>query len=104
MKQTAKAAAVAGLAGCGPLLQGCFSKRQFDWVIKNALVYDGLGGPPVQADLVIFDPERIADRATWLEPHQYPIGIEYVIVNGKVVIQGGEHSGQLPGRVLKKKA
>jgi len=55
------------------------------------------------ADLVIFDPERIADRATWVEPHQYPAGIEYVIVNGQVVIKSEEHTGHLPGRILRKK-
>jgi N-acyl-D-amino-acid deacylase len=57
----------------------------------------------VFADLVIFDPERISDRATWINPHQYPAGIEYVIINGEVVIKGGEHTGRLPGRVLRKK-
>jgi N-acyl-D-amino-acid deacylase len=55
------------------------------------------------ADLVIFDPDRISDRATWVDPHQYPSGIEYVIVNGEIVIKGGEHSGNLPGRILRKK-
>ncbi len=55
------------------------------------------------ADLVIFDPEKIADRATWANPHQYPVGIEYVIVNGQVVIEHGEHTGLLPGEVLRKK-
>jgi len=54
------------------------------------------------ADIVIFDPERIIDRATWEEPHQYPEGMHYVIVNGKVVIDQGNHTGLLPGRVLKK--
>ncbi|MFZ2055322.1 MAG: D-aminoacylase [Candidatus Aminicenantales bacterium] len=63
----------------------------------------GVIRPGAFADLVIFDPERIADRATWVEPHQYPVGIEYVIVNGQVVIEGGEHTGLLPGRVLRKK-
>jgi N-acyl-D-amino-acid deacylase len=54
------------------------------------------------ADIVIFDPERVIDRATWDEPHQYPEGIDYVIVNGRIVIDQGEHTGLLPGRVLKK--
>jgi N-acyl-D-amino-acid deacylase len=54
------------------------------------------------AGVVLFDPERVADRATWEEPHQYPVGIYYVIINGQVVIKGGEHTGRLPGRVLKK--
>jgi N-acyl-D-amino-acid deacylase len=55
------------------------------------------------ADLVIFDPDKIEDKATWENPHQYPVGLEYVIVNGQVVVEHGEHTGKLPGRVLKKK-
>jgi N-acyl-D-amino-acid deacylase len=55
------------------------------------------------ADLVVFDPEKIADRATWVDPHQYPVGVEYVIVNGQVVIEHGEHTGRLPGKILRKK-
>ncbi|MDH7511824.1 MAG: D-aminoacylase [Clostridiales bacterium] len=59
--------------------------------------------PGHYADLVIFDPEHIADRATWTDPHQYPVGVEYVIVNGQVVIEQGEHTGVLKGRILRKK-
>ena len=54
------------------------------------------------ADLVIFDPDKVIDRATWGNPHQYPEGIEFVLVNGKIVINHGEHTGALPGRILKK--
>lgn len=54
------------------------------------------------ADFVIFNPERITDSSTWANPHQYPKGIDYVIVNGKVVISEGEHTGALAGRILKK--
>jgi len=53
------------------------------------------------ADIVIFDQERVADLATWKEPHKYPVGIEHVIVNGQVVIENSEHTGQLPGRILR---
>ncbi len=53
------------------------------------------------ADIVIFDQDRVADKATWNLPHQYPVGIEHVIVNGEVVIENTEHSGALPGRILK---
>ncbi len=52
------------------------------------------------ADIVIFDPDRVADRATFDDPHQYPIGIEYVLVNGKVVVEKGQHTGARPGRVI----
>lgn len=54
------------------------------------------------ADIVIFDEDKVIDKATWTDPHQYPVGIEYVIVNGKVVIQRGEHTGSLPGKILRK--
>jgi len=53
------------------------------------------------ADLVIFDPDRIADTATFLEPYQYPVGIEHVLVNGVPVISSGEHTGALPGKTLR---
>ena len=52
------------------------------------------------ADLVLFDPQTIADKATFTDPHQYPGGIPYVIVNGVVVIDQGQHTGALPGKVL----
>ena len=55
------------------------------------------------ADLVLFDPETIADRATFDDPHQYPVGIETVIVNGVVVIDRGEHTGALPGQLLRRR-
>jgi len=53
-----------------------------------------------RADLAIFDQRHIADRATYEDPHQYPVGIEHVLVNGRFVIKGGHHTGSLPGRVL----
>ena len=52
------------------------------------------------ADLVLFDPQTVTDRATFAGPHQYPVGIPYVVVNGVVVIDQGQHTGALPGRVL----
>ncbi len=54
------------------------------------------------ADLVLMDPSRVEDKATYQEPHQYPSGIPYVIVNGVVTIDQGEHSGALAGQVLKR--
>lgn len=53
------------------------------------------------ADLVVFDPAMVADRATFEKPHQYPVGIPHVIVNGRFVIRDGEQTGQLPGRVVR---
>jgi N-acyl-D-amino-acid deacylase len=69
---------------------------------KFGLKNRGRVKPDYFADFVVFDPEKIIDKATWKEPHQYPEGIDYVIVNGRVVIRAGEHSGQLPGKILKK--
>ncbi|MBI3626198.1 MAG: D-aminoacylase [Candidatus Rokubacteria bacterium] len=53
-----------------------------------------------KADLVIFNHKTVTDLATYEEPHRYPAGIEYVFVNGRLVIKAGEHTGSLPGRVL----
>ena len=50
------------------------------------------------ADIVIFDPASIQDHATFDDPHQYATGMEYVLVNGEIVIDEGEHSGALPGQ------
>lgn len=55
------------------------------------------------ADLVVFDPETVIDRATFEDPHQFPVGIEHVIVNGNVVISNGIHTGKLGGKVLRHK-
>jgi N-acyl-D-amino-acid deacylase len=55
----------------------------------------------MKADITIFDPKRVIDKATFENPHQYPEGIIYVIVNGKIVIDKEEHTGVLPGKVLR---
>jgi len=52
------------------------------------------------ADLVVFDPETTADRATYENPHQYATGVYHVLVNGVCVITNGEHTGAKPGRSL----
>ncbi len=52
------------------------------------------------ADITIFDPKTIADRATYTNPHQYAEGIRYVLVNGEFVVDEGRITGRLPGRVL----
>lgn len=54
------------------------------------------------ADIVLFDKNKVIDKATWKDPHQYPEGIEYVLVNGRVVIKRGEHTEELPGKILRK--
>src|SRR5213080_575002 len=52
------------------------------------------------ADLVVFDPATIADRATFVQPHQYAAGVKHVFVNGVQVLKDGEHTGAKPGRAL----
>jgi N-acyl-D-amino-acid deacylase len=55
-----------------------------------------------KADIVVFDPEGIRTPATRHMPKQFPIGLPYVLVNGRVVVDGGEHTGVLAGRALRR--
>ena len=57
--------------------------------------------PGFFADVVAFDPATIIDHATFEDPHQYSTGVHHVIVNGTVVLADGEHTGALPGRVVR---
>jgi N-acyl-D-aspartate/D-glutamate deacylase len=54
------------------------------------------------ADLTLFDPEKVIDRSTYTRPFQYSEGIEYVVVNGKLVLEKGKHTGAKPGRALRR--
>ena len=54
------------------------------------------------ADILVFDPETIRDNGTYAEPHQYSSGIEYLIINGKPVIEKGEYNGALAGMPLER--
>ncbi|MBD3290889.1 amidohydrolase family protein [candidate division KSB1 bacterium] len=56
------------------------------------------------ADITIFNSQAVIDRATFINPHQYAEGIEYVIVNGKITIERGEHTGEFAGSVLRHQA
>ncbi len=75
-KMTSLPAHVLGLKDRGLLREGCW------------------------ADIVVLDPDKVADTATYENPKQYPKGIDYVLVNGTMVIENGEHTGARPGRVL----
>ena len=52
------------------------------------------------ADIAIFDADEIIDKATFEEPHQYAIGIKFVLVNGQVVVEQGRHTGRRPGKII----
>ena len=69
---------------------------------KLGLKDRGLIQTGMAADLVLFDPNIIKDTATFENPHQYPMGIRHVIVNGETVILNGKHTGKLPGKKLSK--
>ena len=79
-KTTGAAAAALGLADRGVLRAGCW------------------------ADVTIFDPARIKEHATYDAPHQYSTGVSTVLVNGEVVLDGGDHTGALSGRVIRRPA
>lgn len=76
-KMTSYPAQIIGLRDRGMLKEGCW------------------------ADIVVFNYDTIKDKATYKNPHLYPEGIEHVIVNGETVVQKSEHSGNLPGKVLR---
>ncbi|OLF18444.1 N-acyl-D-amino-acid deacylase family protein [Actinophytocola xanthii] len=61
----------------------------------------GVLAPGAPADVVVLDPERLADRATFTLPHQFAAGVDLVLVNGSVAVEGGDHTGALAGHVLR---
>jgi N-acyl-D-amino-acid deacylase len=77
-KTTGAAARALGLTDRGVLREGCW------------------------ADVAVFDPTRVTDHATYDEPHRYASGVSTVLVNGEVVVDGGDHTGVLPGRLLRR--
>ena len=65
-------------------------------ITDRGLIKEGLA-----ADLVIFDPATIADRATFTDPFQYSVGVSTVVVNGEVVLDNGRHTGRRPGTIIR---
>ncbi len=63
----------------------------------------GIIRPGMKADIVVFNYYTIKDTATYTNPHNYPKGIKYVIVNGEIVVEEGKHTGKKPGKLLKNK-
>jgi N-acyl-D-aspartate/D-glutamate deacylase len=70
-------------------------------VAKLGLADRGRLEPGLLADITVFDPQRVVDHATYTEPFAYNDGIEYVIVNGQLVLDRGQHTGARPGRGLR---
>jgi N-acyl-D-aspartate/D-glutamate deacylase len=60
----------------------------------------GLLRPGMKADVIVFDPAKVSDRATYEQPHQYSVGVNEVIVNGKLALHEGKVTAERPGRVL----
>jgi N-acyl-D-aspartate/D-glutamate deacylase len=60
----------------------------------------GLLRPGMKADVTIFDARHVVDNATFAKPHQYATGVEYVMVNGRLVLDRGQHTGARPGVIL----
>jgi N-acyl-D-aspartate/D-glutamate deacylase len=76
--------------------------RKMTWLNaqKLGIADRGILQEGAKADVTVFDAARVIDKATFENPHQYPVGIEYVLVNGTLVIDKGQHLGTRPGRVL----
>ena len=64
----------------------------------------GVLQPGTFADVTIFDPETVIDKSTYTAPFAYNVGIEYVIVNGKMVLEREKHTDAMPGRALRRKS
>jgi N-acyl-D-amino-acid deacylase len=100
--------------GCFPRVLGRYC-RELQLLSLETAIHKMTGMPAAQlglaergilrerhaADLVLFDFDNIIDKATFDDPHQYPEGIDSVIVNGQVVIHRGEHLGTRPGKILR---
>jgi len=71
-----------------------FAARRFG-LDRRGMILDGW-----HADLVVLNPDTVAATSTYDEPDRYPVGIEYVIVNGAIVVEGSERHGRLHGHVL----
>jgi N-acyl-D-aspartate/D-glutamate deacylase len=104
-----------------PRVMGCYARMLGRWVREqNVLSWEemihkmtcmptrtyglfdrGLIRPNMYADIVVFNPNTIIDKATYSEPHHYSEGMKYVLVNGKLVLDKGKLTGVRPGKVLR---
>jgi N-acyl-D-aspartate/D-glutamate deacylase len=99
--------------GTFPRVLGYYCRERRLWALEEAV--RKMTGAPAQklglrdrglvragfyADLAVFQADAVRDRATYAQPHQYPQGIPYVIVNGQAVIWEGKHTRARPGKVV----
>ena len=87
---------------CLLTLEAAVHKSTLQVARRFAIPDRGLVAPGSVADLVVFDPARIADRATYENPHQFAAGVAAVIVGGQMVLRDGQPTGQTPGVVLRR--
>ena len=85
-------------------LEDAVRKMSSQNALKLGLTDRGLIRPGQYADVVLFDPERVADRATYEVPFAYPDGINVVVVNGQIVLENGVRTEARPGRALRHKS
>ena len=78
-------------------LEKAINKMTFFPARRYGLKNRGILADGMKADIVVFDPDKISDEATYTKPKQHPVGIEYIFVNGKLVVENGKHTGILNG-------
>jgi N-acyl-D-aspartate/D-glutamate deacylase len=83
-------------------LEDAVRKMTSQNAVKLGLFDRGLLRPGFRADVTVFDSDHVLDRSTYTDPFQYNEGIEYVVVNGVLVLERGKHTGARPGRVLRR--
>jgi hypothetical protein len=85
-----------------PIKEDLDFECRIDLPPENRATDRGLLRAGAWANVAVFDPTRIADRSTYEDPHRHAVGVSTVVVNGQVVVDGGDHTGALPGRVLRR--
>ena len=77
--------------------------RKMSWAVAQRLSIRDRGQLQEgwYADVVVFDPATVIDRATFEQPHQLSVGVRHVLVNGVPVVRDGRHTGAKPGRVVR---
>jgi N-acyl-D-amino-acid deacylase len=101
--------------GCFARYLGHYVREARAWSLEEAVAHlsyhaarrfglkdRGLLREGMAADVVVFDPDAIADRATYENGREPAVGVEHVVVNGELVLQGGERTAALPGRGLRR--